>query len=435
MLKKSILPNGINLATYDMPSIKSLHVGITVKGGSLVDKPEKNGLAHYMEHMLVQGIPSLPTAQSMSNFIESVSGTYNAYTSASTVHFMIHVPFLYAEDALRIASEVFFQPLFPEGAMEKERHAVINEITQEMDSRWFKFNEFFRAIRYTKTSPLQQPTVGSIATIQKVTREDVQTYWEEYFSTQNTYLFIGGNFKQKQLDMLVEKYFGNIKKGKNFTGFPHLSANNDFTKRQVAIRHDDKLQANYIDLVYPALATDDTPEEHLKQFLALTILGRLRSSRLFRILRYEKGYVYGVSISNAEWPGVGYASAYSEVQPEYLDEVVKILIDELYKFIQEGPTQEELVLAKNFLTNQWLMIFDNPSSIAGWIEGQLLWRDKILLPEDDIAMLKNITSQEIISFMQKKWNMKKIQLIIQGPLEASKENLEKFQKILAELDK
>src|SRR3989344_1979460 len=114
MLNTFTLSNGIRVVTYTMSSLRSVHMQISVKGGSLVENDSNNGVAHFMEHMLVQGIPSFPDAENLSVYIESLAGKYNAYTSQLAVSFNITVPFLHTKDAVRIASEVFFEPLFPQ---------------------------------------------------------------------------------------------------------------------------------------------------------------------------------------------------------------------------------------------------------------------------------------------------------------------------------
>src|SRR5687767_10339935 len=114
MLKTFTLKNGIKVATYNLPQLKSVHIRISAKGGVVTEKPSKNGVAHFMEHMLVQGIPSLPNVDEFSRYIESLAGTYGANTESTLVRFNLTIPFTHLETGLKIASEVFFEPLFPE---------------------------------------------------------------------------------------------------------------------------------------------------------------------------------------------------------------------------------------------------------------------------------------------------------------------------------
>lgn len=432
MLNTFTLSNGIKVVTYTMSSLRSVHLQISVKGGSIVENDKNNGVAHFMEHMLVAGIPSFPNAQLLSTYIEGLAGKYNAYTSQMAVSFGMSVPFSYTLDAIRIASEVYFEPLFPADAMEKERRAVLNEIKQDMDSRWFKFQEFFKQTRFTSKSPLQRRIGGTIDVVSELNREDLLAYWNKYFVPKNTYIFLIGNLSEVNIQTLLNDSFGKYTSSKPFPGFPKMSTH-DLSKRSVAIRTDRQLQVNYVDFAFPSLTLENSILLRIKQNIALIILGRLRTSRLFQLLRYQKGLVYGISANDSQYPRVGYAHISSEVSTEHLSEVMELIIREFASFRDKGPLEKELDFTKNYLSNSWLMAFDNPNSISDWISDDLLWKEKILLPEDYIKMLKNITVKDLIDIMQNYWDMEKLQLIIQGPVEESKKNTDKFTKMLEEL--
>jgi predicted Zn-dependent peptidase len=429
MLKTFNLKNGMHIATYDMPELRSVNLTITVKGGSIVEPKHQEGVAHFMEHMLVQGIPSFPNAQALSGYAEGLAGSYGAYTSQNTVAFTMTVPFSHIRDALRIGSEVFFEPLFPVEAFEKERRAVLNEIDQDTDSRWYKFQEFSRKIRYVPTSVFQQKTVGKKQIIEQVTHEDLVGYWKSYFVPSNTYLFVCGNLSKIDVGQLLEEYFGKHESPKKFPGFPKLSRD-DLAGRQVAIRNDRDLHVNYLDLTFPALSYYDRMDLKIKQDLALTILGGLRTSRLFQLLRYQKGLVYNVSANDFLGLGVGTAYIYSEVTTSHLDEVVELIVKEFHSFREKGPLEKELAFTKNYLSNKWLMSFDHPSAIGDWVNGEFLWKDSVHMPEDYISMMRDIEVGDVVELMQEYWDMKKLQLVIQGPVEDSKENISKFDEMI-----
>ena len=188
MLRTFTLPNGTHIATYNLPNLKSIHLRISTKGGSIVESRKDNGLAHFMEHMLVQGIPSYPTAEEFARFIEGLAGNYGAFTEKLSVSFNITLPASHVEDAVRIANEVFFHPLFREDAVEKERHAVIDEIRQRRDSHWYKISKFFLDSRFEKNHPLLLDGGGEIDVIQSLTTDDFRKYWHEYSHPNKTYI-------------------------------------------------------------------------------------------------------------------------------------------------------------------------------------------------------------------------------------------------------
>ncbi|MDO8429259.1 MAG: pitrilysin family protein [Candidatus Daviesbacteria bacterium] len=432
MLKTFKLKNGIQVATYNLPDLRSIHLEVITKSGSLVETTKNNGVAHFMEHMLVQGTPSFPSVEDLSGHIESLAGSYGAYTSNLTVGFHITLPKTHLKDAVQISSEVFFEPLFANEAIDRERQVIIEEIREKMDSHWFKINEFFRAVRFGENHPLNRNPAGQIEIVKILTRDDLTLFWKKYFLPTNTSIVVTGKFDPDQLLKLLEKYFGQYKSQEAFPGFPKITRD-DFSRRQVSIRHDKSLGSNYLDLAFPILDLLAPLNLRVKQNLAFVVLGGIRNSRLFKLLRYQRGLVYNVSSGAATWPGLGYGYIGCEVSTENLDEVVSLISRELSALYKNGPTDSEIAFVKNYLNNQWLMSFDHPSAITGWMENDLLWNDKIRMPEEYIEMIKDFTAKECVEIMKKYWDFSKLVLTIQGPLKSSKENIKKFEALIQEL--
>lgn len=415
-----------------MPGIRSVNLRVSIKGGSIVESEEKSGLAHFMEHMLVQGIPSFPTAQALSEYIEGLAGSYNAYTTQYSVSFTITVPATHLEDAIRILSEIVSSPLFPEESIEKERRAVLNEIQQDMDSRWYKAGQFFKKTRFIDGSLLRGSVAGKPDTVAKLTRDDFVAYWKKYFIPKNMSLLISGNVEKDTTQDLLEKYFANFTSDKEFEGYPKLSAK-DLAGRKVAIMKDEGFQTNYIDLTFPSISLLDDAKLKSTQNLALIILGQLRTSRLFQMLRYDKGLVYNVSATDYYLPGLGYINISSEVNEKYLEEVLELITKELISYRATGPLQTELDFTKNYLSNKWQMSFDHPAAISDWLHRELFWEKKIRMPEEYIKMLDEISIKDVVEVMQNHWDMNKLQLSLLGPLEETKSNFTKYESIIKHL--
>src|SRR3989344_380414 len=431
MLNTFSLNNNIRVATYSMRSLRSIHLRIDVKGGSVLGDYGKIGLAHFLEHMLIQGIPSLPNAEAMSDYIESLAGSYNASTGEFSINFFITVPKTHLEDAVKIASEVFFEPLFPEAAIEKERRAILEEIRQRMDSPEYKIGKFVRETRFIKGCPLLNPVAGIISDVEKITKADLIAFWEKLFVPKNTYISITGSFEEAELNRHLKQYFGAYQKT-TFAKIPNFT-DKDLSARKVGIRFDSNLKSNYVDLSFPSLSLENSLALRLRQNIILAILVNLSRSRMFRLLRHQRGLVYGVNAGSLITNGLGYTAIASESSKENIEEVVTVIVQELATFIRNGPTEEELAVTKEFLSNQWLMSFDHPSSIANWVEGDLLWEDKIHLPEEMIELIKSTTLQDLIELMQKHWDFKKVNLVIQGSLKNTLDHVKKYSEILAKL--
>lgn len=428
MLKTFTLKNGLKVASYRIPQMRSAFINLGVKGGYIFDHPQTSGAAHFMEHILVQAIPSFPNVEALSDFIEGLAGSYNASTHPQSIHFHASIPAGHLTDILKIASEVFYQPLFLDLDIERERGAVLEEIRSKQDQTWYKNWRFWADTRYKKGHPMLMFGGGSLEAVEKLKKDDLISYWQQFFHPRNSYLVVVGGFNQKDLKKALEDFFEANKSSVAFPGFPKIS-NQDLSSRTIAIRQDSDLKACYFELSFPSLHDNAPIEDRVAQSVIAYILGGLRSSRLFRLLRQRRGLVYHVSFSNSSYESFGYCEVELEVAPDKLDETARLVAAELKSFLDQGPTKEEVEFVKNFYSNRVLMNFDHPGAIGGWIQSDLMWGDKIYTPEEYVEIIKGVSQKKIMDLMKREWDFAKLNLVLQGPISDSKENKEKFSEI------
>ena len=84
------LPNGIHVVTHHMPHLETVALGIWVKAGARDERPEENGIAHFLEHMAFKGTPRR-SARAIAEEIESAGGEINAATGMETTTYYARV--------------------------------------------------------------------------------------------------------------------------------------------------------------------------------------------------------------------------------------------------------------------------------------------------------------------------------------------------------
>lgn len=428
MLNTFTLKNGIKVATYSIPEMKSIFLSQSVKGGSIFDEEGKSGGAHFMEHILFQGTPSFPNVETFTDYVEKLAGIYNASTSPQTIRFYISVPGKFLHDALQIGSEVFFEPLFTENSIARERNVILSEVRERQDSIWYRNSKFLASVRFKKGSPMLKDSGGTLESVEKLSRQDLVNYWSKFFVPANTYIVLVGGFDPQQAEMYMNKFFGKYQENKKFSGYPNFT-NDSLSARKVAIRRDEDLKAVYVTISFPSAWNELPLNEVLPQAIIRSIFGGLRGSRLYRLLRQREGLVYDVSFGAVTYQKFGYAYVDTQVAKGKLDRVLSLIAKELKVFYENGPTEEEVEFAKNYLINRVLMSFDHPSGIADWIEGDLLWEEKIYTPEEYAKLVGSITLAKINAFIHKYWDFSKLNVVIQGPVENSSTNVKKYQKM------
>lgn len=433
MLKSFTLKNGIRVCYYHIPQMKATYLSLAVRAGSIFDTKAKSGVAHFMEHILVQAIPSFPNVELLSEFIEGFAGNYNASTSTEVIYFKVNIPSSHLEEILRISAEVFYEPLFRGEDIQREKGAINEEIRQYQDSTNYKISKFWYKKRFLKGHPLLLDSFGSIEVIDKLKRSDLIKFWSKFFHPKNTYLTLVGNLPIKKIKSILEKNFGKYQSRTAFSDYPNIT-NDHFSKRGIAIRNDQDLKACYIDLSFPSVSAKDLLIDRTNQMVVLYILGGLRQSRLYKILRLQRGLVYYVNAYGGMHYRFGYADIYSQALVEKVEEVISIIVSELKNIYENGPLDKELEFTKNYYTNQILMYFDNPSDITNWIESNLIWDNKIYTPEQFCKIINKVDKNSILAFMKKYWDFSKLNLTLQGPIDNSSQNLQKYIKILEVLN-
>lgn len=127
------LPNGFRIVTEHMPGLHSASIGIWIAAGGRHERPEQNGIAHFLEHMAFKGTKTR-TALRIAEEIEDVGGYINAYTSREMTAYYARVLEADTGLALDVIADIVLNPVFDPKEIEIERHVILQEIGQALDT-------------------------------------------------------------------------------------------------------------------------------------------------------------------------------------------------------------------------------------------------------------------------------------------------------------
>lgn len=423
------LKNGLKVATYSIPSLRSFFLSLSIRGGSIFDTKETQGTAHFMEHILCEGIPSLPTNSQFIDFIEGIGGYFNASTNPEIINFTVDAPAVYLDNCLKIASEVFFEPLFPPESIERERKSILVEIAgkEEEYHRWFNFARK----RFLDGHPLRLSPTGLPEVISHLSRDNLINYWSRFFFPNNAYLVIVGKLENDQIKSQVENVFQKYVSEKNFPGYPKLPRGNFSDKGSYINTNQSKIVK--LMLSFPSIPYDNPLKERVPQYIIRNILGSRRNSRLNKLLRHGEGLVYSAHFEIYQYQHFGYISINCECAPANIEEVAKFIIDTLSDFKKFGPTVDEIEFSKRYHINRCIMDYDHPSSIARILNDDLLRSNRVFSLKEYTELVKTVDQQTIKTFIEKYWDLSKTILYLQGPLQDSFDNRVIFTNLLAKL--
>ncbi len=186
---------------------------LDVNVGSLQDPKSRAGLAHFLEHMLFLGTKTYPVAGEYQSFISQHGGSHNAFTASEHTNYFFEIDDSQLHGALKRFSRFFYEPLFSEEYVQREKGAVNSEYKS-------KYKDDYRRQQYVLKSlmnpahPSSHFSTGSLETLSDTQntkiRDDLITFYDQYYSANLMTLVIYGPQDLKTLEQWAKKLFNPI---------------------------------------------------------------------------------------------------------------------------------------------------------------------------------------------------------------------------------
>lgn len=141
------------------------------------------------------------------------------------------------------------------------------------------------------------------------------------------------------------------------------------------------------------------------------------SSRLFKEIRERQGLAYEVYGYVREYADVGQAVIYTGTDIERAERALRAVRGELDKLVREPVPVDELERTKELRVGRIVMGLEDSRAVAGWIGGQELAFGEVLTPEEVIARIRAVTSEEIQALAQELFRPERFALAAIGPFE------------------
>lgn len=239
--------------------------------------------------------------------------------------------------------------------------------------------------------PYQWPTIGWMADIGNITRDDLFKHYKTYYAPNNATIVVVGDFETKKLLPLIEKYFGAIPRGPDVSAVEAVEPK-QLGERRIIVKKEAELPAVFAGYKTPNLKHPDSYALEVLQ----GILSSGRSSRLYASLVYEKQlalYAGGEYDNITNDPNLFYV--YAGVMPgKTTEEVEKALYAEIEKLKTEPVTDEELQKAKNQIEAGFIMGQDSvffQAMLLGQHETVASWK----MLEKYLAGIRAVTKDDI----------------------------------------
>jgi predicted Zn-dependent peptidase len=338
MYQKTVLNNGVTIATETIPNTHSLALAIWPKVGSRDEAEEEQGLCHLLEHMVFKG-KKQRSAHEIARELDAIGGISDAVTSKEAVSFYVKLLPKHLPRASDIMLEILKEPRFDPNDLELEKQVVFQEFNMIEDTPEDYVYELLSKALFGD-HPLGRPIIGTKECLNAASREQLLGFWDKHLHGANILVSASGKISHEELlDAIgpgLETFRGNGARPPRER--PPVSSGREFLERDLAQVH--------VTLGYeaPPLAS----AMRMPCAILNCILGGNMSSRLFQRVREREGLVYSIYSSYYPYSDTGIFSVYFATEREQVNQVVEMVKEEVQDLMVRGPSTEELNHAKEY---------------------------------------------------------------------------------------
>lgn len=403
--QKTVLPNGVRVITEEIDYVRSVSIGLWVGAGSRDEREGNEGISHFIEHMLFKGTKNR-TARELAESLESVGGQLNAFTTKEFTCFYAKVLDENLDLSIDVLSDMFFNSLFDEKEIEKEKKVVIEEIKMYEDSPDELIHDLFSEYVWND-HPLGKPILGTEESIHGLSREKILDYLGHHYAPDNLVVAVAGKISHEDVLKKLTPIFGEFKRGgkRILEGTP---------KEQAIQRYNTKdTEQMHLIIGVPGLGQDD--EDIYPMHIFNNILGGGLSSRLFQEIREQRGLAYSVYSYHSTYVDTGMFAIYAGTTPSNTQEVVECILAELQEMRSNGITADELAKTKAQIKGGLYLGLESASSRMSRLGKTELCYDRVISPEEMVEKLEKVTLEDVKRVMNRLWVKDKLSLVMLGP--------------------
>jgi predicted Zn-dependent peptidase len=392
-IRRTELSNGLVILTERMEHVRSVSMGVWVKTGSRDERPEINGVSHFVEHMVFKGTKSR-SAQKIAREVDAIGGNLDAFTSKETICFNIKVLDEHVPKALDVLTDLVTHPVFAPDDIGRECKVVLEEIKMDEDNPDMLVNEMFTQ-SFWKDHPLGKPILGTRETVRRFDQGMLFDFYGGRFLGQNMIFSAAGNLDHDAFASLVAEKLAHL---------PALTSSIDSAATQpkvharIVSKQKKSLEQLQLCLGVPAPPIND--EQRYTVALLNLILGGGMSSRLFQNVREERGLAYSIFSELSSFRDTGSLCVYAGTSAQNAEQVIRLTVEEFQRLKNHLVPEEELQRAKDQLKGNILMSLESSGALMSNLARQEMYFQRFYAVPEILEQVGQVTSEDLRQMAQ-----------------------------------
>ena len=407
MVNKYVQENGLRVILEPVESSVSVSVGLWLTRGSRNEKPEEYGYAHLAEHMLFKGTEKY-TGKELARMVDRVGGQHNAATNREYTCYYINIMADYLDMAVEILSDMYYNPLFDSGELEKEKNVILEEIMMCEEAHEEYVHDLF--IEYMlQRHPLSHPILGTGKIIKSASSASLRKFYGDNYRNSNAIFVIAGNFDLQKAKEVVGRCFAAENGSPNIDGIPVL----DLPQR-VQFKH----VKRSIEQVHFCVGTEGiqrNDNDRWALYALSTILGGSMSSRLFQKIREDAGLCYSIYSFHSSFSDLGLFGIYCATGSANFRKTFDLIMDEC-RLLKNGVSVTELEDAKTFMKGSLALSLESIEVRMGQLAKNEITFARHFSFDDVIKQIDSVSRDDFMRLVDRIFGNKELSIVSVGKL-------------------
>ncbi|MBO8222660.1 peptidase M16 [Prochlorococcus marinus str. XMU1401] len=356
----------------DNKELPLISIDIWCKAGSSFEDVDKNGTAHFLEHMIFKGSNKIMPGE-FDHKIESLGGLSNASTGYDDVHYHVLVPPRNFRESLALLTNIVVAPDFNPDEFIKEKGVVIDEIKQQNDQPEERlFNYFLKRVWLSPN--YANSILGTEHSIKNLEINDLVKFHSKHYTTEKICIAIAGNISEEIYKFFEKSDLSGIKESPNLINLQNKPSLKIRTGRE-SVKFDN-LEFSRIFMAWFIPNLNDQ-----KNIIGLEILASIlsvgRNSRLVKILKEDSNLVESVyvDVNAGELGGLFVMEASCEYKDiDLVEKQINKTIDEISNC--KVLALDEIKKAINIVKSNYIFNLETSTQLSSFFGNELLWGRK-----------------------------------------------------------
>ncbi|MFW5753569.1 MAG: insulinase family protein [Marinilabiliaceae bacterium] len=352
--KKYTLSNGLTVIVVENHQVPMTTYNLTLD----INQPKEEDAAGYIDiagDMLRAGTSNRSKSE-IDEAVDMIGATLATHSEGIYARSLSSN----SEKLLEIMSDVLLNPTFPQEELEKKIKQNKTAIQANKEESSEIANNIAKTLVYGKDDPYGE--IPSEETLDNVTREKCQDYYNTYFRPNEAYLVVVGDITPREAKKQAKKFFGDWEEGdvpRNLFPYPY-----SYDEPKVAIAKKEGANQSTVMVTHEVFLPPGHKNAIKARLMNHVLGGGSFNTRLFQNLREDKGYTYGAYSNLQNDERVGRFSARAEVRTSVTDSTITEMLNEMEALQEEPVDEEELQLTKNVISGSFGRSLEDPRTVA-----------------------------------------------------------------------